>query len=859
MYIKDNLDPVALDKVKLGWDSGASVESLWFNIKATTREAFQLGIFYRPPTHNIVIETGICSEITRACSNNKKTLVIGDFNYAGIDWNISCGQSDTENSFIECLNDCYLSQIVTEPTRGKNILDLVLVNDEQFVTDVNIGEGLANSDHSIIRLLLGVSASKINNDRLVPNFARGDFTLFRNLLDINWEERFSDKNAYEMWDVLKTTLEDVQSKCVPYKKIRDSSSKKPLWWNGEIRKLLAAKNRLFKKFKKSSEFDDLELYKIARNMATREIRKSKRLGEIKLAKSSNKDPKRFFSYYKFNNKKQEKVGPLDHNGTLVGNDKDIVNVLNNYFSSVFTEENLNNFTFHIESQEIDRPPTLDISTIKKNILKLKDRKASGPDELSVRILKEGGDSIAMALYFIFTRSLEFGEIPTDWRLANITPIFKKGDKKLVQNYRPISLTSLVVKVFEKIIKDQIEVYLEANSIIKNSQHGFRSGRSCLTNLLSFLDYITDQVDRGEDIDLVYLDFSKAFDKVPHKRLVYKLREYRLNSFIVNWVENWLTDRKQRVVLNGNRSGWMDVKSGVPQGSVLGPLLFIIYINDIDSGLSSRVSKFADDTKLAAKAGKWEDASMLQRDIDKLISWADKWQMEFNVSKCKVLHIGKNNSNFSYTMGDKWLDASDSERDLGVVVNNDLKVHKQCLEARNRANKMLGIINRNVSYKSKEVICKLYNSYVRPHLEYCIQAWKPHHRGDLNMLEKVQRRATKMIPSLKNLSYEDRLRELGMFSFERRCNRGDLIEVYKMFTGIDTLDVLNFFELDTSDRTRGHNFKIRKQQSRLDIRKHFFTNRVVDAWNDLPHEVVNSATLDTFKNRLDKHMSACEMM
>lgn len=495
-----------------------------------------------------------------------------------------------------------------------------------------------------------------------------------------------------------------------------------------------------------------------------------------------------------------------------------------------------------------------VDDIRACIHKIRINKAPGPDEIYAKILREGETYIAVALKIIFDRSINFTEIPEDWKLANVVPIFKKGSKKDVKNYRPISLTSLVCKILETLIKGKIQVFVDQFGLVNDSQHGFRKGRSCLTNLLEFLNYLTDQVDKGNDVDVIYLDFSKAFDKVPHKRLIHKLALHGISGSILNWVREWLSDRKQRVVLNGKKSGWDSVKSGVPQGSVLGPLLFILYINDLDNNIACKLSKFADDTKLASSVKDIEGCCGLQRDLDKLLAWSDKWQMQFNYSKCKVMHIGRNNRNFEYEMGGNWLDIINQERDLGVIMSNDLKSSKQCLEARNKANKMLGMINRNVCYKSKEVITKLYNSHVRPHIEYCIQAWAPHYRQDISLLESIQRRATKLIPSLKRLSYEDRLKDLNMFSVERRMLRGDLIQVYKLFSGLDNLDPNIFFSLNTDNATRGHNFKIKKESCKLDIRKHFFSNRVVSSWNDLPQHVVNSSSLDIFKRLLDAFTS-----
>ena len=258
--------------------------------------------------------------------------------------------------------------------------------------------------------------------------------------------------------------------------------------------------------------------------------------------------------------------------------------------------------------------------------------------------------------------------------------------------------------------------MNENRLIRDTQHGFRSGRSCLTNLLDILEYITKELDDGNSIDVIYLDFSKAFDKVPHRRLVYKLRLHGIGGRLVDWISEWLSDRKQRVVLNGAMSEWKEVVSGVPQGSVLGPLLFLVYINDLDIGISSKVSKFADDTKIAC-AVQGEKDNYRIRDLDRLIAWADRWQMEFNSDKCQVMHLGKDNTNFNYEMEGCWLEAVEEGKDLGVVIDRTMKFSKQCLEARNRANRILGFINRNVSYKSKEVVCSLYNSYVRTHLEY----------------------------------------------------------------------------------------------------------------------------------------------
>ena len=240
------------------------------------------------------------------------------------------------------------------------------------------------------------------------------------------------------------------------------------------------------------------------------------------------------------------------------------------------------------------------------------------------------------------------------------------------------------------------------------------------------------------VDAIYLDFQKAFDKVPHRRLVTKLQGYGVGPFVTSWISNWLSNRSQRVVLNGSSSTWKNVKSGVPQGSVLGPLLCVIYINDIDDCIVNKLSKFADDTKLLGVVSNAEQIDSLRKDLCNLYSWSQDWLMLFNVEKCHVIHFGSSNMKASYVLNGETLSVATEERDLGIIVSSDLKVAKQCAKSISTANRVLGMISRTITNKSKQIILNLYKSLVRPHLEYCIQAWRPHLQKDIDLLERVQR-------------------------------------------------------------------------------------------------------------------------
>ncbi len=404
--------------------------------------------------------------------------------------------------------------------------------------------------------------------------------------------------------------------------------------------------------------------------------------------------------------------------------------------------------------------------------------------------------------------------------------------------------------------------MQNNNLFSHFQYGFIPKRSTTLQLLKVLDYWTKALDEGYTIDTVYMDFQKAFDKVPHKRLLYKIAKYGINHQILKWIESYLDNRTQYVTVKGNSSTLHKVTSGIPQGTVLGPLLFVIYINDLPNNILTNIYMFADDTKLFNVITSPLDKQTLQDDLYTIMSWSTKWLLPFNLDKCKYMHIANISSNESYNY---YLETNDGtrvpltpvteENDLGICFDNTLEFDKHINSKINKANSISGLIRRTFQYLDKPTFLLLYKALVRSQLEYASSVWNPYLKKHIVALENVQRRATRLIPGMKHLEYPERLQTLQLPTLAYRRTRGDMIETYKILHNLYDHNCSNMLKLHSSfyvRETRGHKLKLYHEHSRLKKRKHSFPNRVVSLWNSLPEKVALAPTLNQFKNEYDSH-------
>ena len=828
-----------------------------------------LASIYRPPNADVCYNDCVRSTLQLLGSQQEQVMVCGDFNFPQINWHqnkVHGGDATEQGKFFEACQDAFLHQHVQSFTRVRgsdrpSLLDLILTKNPLEVEDLKYHAPYGASDHCVLNfdmLVEGTDPSQPPEMMPRKNYFKGNYEKASRMFEaVNWEDELKEKTVEEAWDLFKKYYNSTVDKCVP---LCPSSSggckRKKKWMTRSVMEDIRKKEESWKKYRKRKTPKHLQRYKKLRNKATRSVREAKYKFELELAREVKTNPKAFYAYAR--NKttiKEQVVAVKNEQGEISSSVHETCEIMNEQFQKVFVRSD--EPVPYLPNWNGEKLTTIAVSPedVTRTLRDLKPS-APGPDGVHPVVLKNCASSLSRPLTIIFTESLKTGSVPRDWKRANVTPIFKKGSRVDPLNYRPISLTSVPCKIMEKIVRKHLMCHLESSNYLTQAQHGFRSGMSCLTQLLEYLFELENAMDDGDSVDSIYLDCSKAFDTVPHAHLLAKLRAAGVEGQVAGWISAFLMGREQRVGIRGIFSRWRSVWSGVPQGSVMGPTLFLVYVNDLLDGLKSDGKLFADDAKIFRRIKSCADKQILQEDLDRLQEWSDKWLLKFNSTKCKVMNFGSRSAKYTYSMGGAQLANSEQERDLGVLVVSSLKPSTQVCRAAASANSMLGRIRSAFTCLDEKTLPPLYKALVRPRMEFAIQAWSPYLKKDIKTLEKVQRRATKLVPALTHLPYEARLETLGLTTLLERRARGDMIETYKIIEGHDKVRTRGtFLELDENqNRTRGHNKKLTKPRHRTMKRTKFFPARVVDLWNSLPEHVVNSRSVNEFKRRYDRHIS-----
>ena len=826
-----------------------------------------IGIYvvYRSPNSAIANDEKLCTLINNL---RGKFLLVGDFNYPGIRW-MTGGSDAKSRAFHETLVEKGLTQHVDVPTHiSGNILDLLISSDDDMVQCVQVEGRLGKSDHEMILATIGIPPCKGKKTEYSRDFRKARFIEMRGCArGVDWVGQFYGKSLEENWTFLKDFLSEMVEVYVPLK--RNRSGRAPAWIDSEVKQAVREKKKAWDRWKKTRKEEEKTNYKKWEIKVKKLVKNRKNTLERQIARDCKSNPKRFYSFINSARRSRSSVGPLISDGVLVVDSREQADVFNKHYSSVFTTSNraAPDIPFH-GSQKIE-----DIAITEGSIIdaidQLKEFSAPGPDGICNKLLIELKDILALPLSLIFRKSLDESRIPDDWRLSNVTPVYKKGTKADAVNYRPVSLTSNICKLMERVVNVPFSAFLNKH-VLNNTQHGFRRGRSCQTNLIEFMDKVTEWLDEGDSVDVLYLDFSKAFDKVNHRILVAKLKAAGVEGKLLAWLEDWLSGRKQCVVVNGQKSGWTMVLSGVPQGTVLGGPLFTVYVKDIDGIIFFVfIRKFADDTKAACRIKDAVDAERFQGDINRMVEWGDASDMQFNQSKCKIMHLGKNNPRYTYTMKGIPIAVIESEKDLGVWIDSSLKPSLQCEQAAKNAHRVLSLIGKSFHYRTKNTLIPLYRSLARPKLEFAVAAWCPWLEKDIECLERVQHRLIRMLSNVKGDSYEEKLANAGLTTLKARRERGDAIEVFKTLNGFNRVNKNEWFQIAPAETQRPNTRSntdvddggkqerksdvILRERARIEIRNNSFRLRTARMWNDVPDHVKSAKSVNSFKNSYDTWM------
>ena len=859
-------------------------EILWVKIEITGSRPLFVGAYYRRVEDDLESLREFQDSVSRVWEHSDNVWVLGDFNLPMLSWPESspemkpdCSHKQVYDFFLSTIADYNFTQVVTEPTRKDNILDLFLTTNPTLINRVNCSPGLGDHDVVSAEALLKPTLHK-QKPRKVFIFSKADWPTLKAKMKLYQQSFLSNhygQTVEQLWTDFTTTLDKLVQECIPAKLIRGKSSLP--WITQEIKRLIRKRDSLYRKFKRSGDSDIKTKFQTLRRQIKKKIKDSYQAYLENLLglndEDSKCDSKKLFSFLKNSCCDQQGTPPLKHDNILYSDTKTKANLFNQQFNSVFTPKEPLSLSrlASMRVQDLKKAgglpsdttpdslqdsatnmPEINISEngLMKLLQNLKPGKAAGPDKLKPLLLRELLEEIAPIIQIIFDRSLKTGKLPADWMKANVMPVFKKGDKSLAANYRPISLTCILCKVLEHILASNIVKHLDGQGILYDLQHGFREKRSCETQLIMLIEDLARNASVGKQTDIILLDFSKAIDKVNHSKLLWKLHQYGIRGHVLNWVRAFLGSRSQRVVIEGEESESIPVTSGVPQGSVLGPILFLIYINDLPDEVCSQVRLFADDTALYLTMESEDSGSTLQSDLDILSMWETRWDMEFNPSKCQVVHVAgsKRPVKRDYILHGQVLESVTCAKYLGVDISCSLTWNSHIDRITGSANRTLGFLRRNIKTRMSKVRETAYNTLVRPQLEYASAVWDPHNKNRISQIEQVQRRAARWTVSNfdRKASVTKIVQDLGWRTLDQRRADARLCLFFKILHGLVAVPLPDYIQHSTRISRYCHSMTFRQVSTSTDYYKYSFFPLAIVQWNALPQSVACMQSLEVFK-------------
>lgn len=843
------------------------LEAVWVEIHVKSKHIL-IGGFYRPPNSKTDYFNLVAESIDRAYNTNIDDIIVtGDFNYDML--------TNDKNIMADLINQYSLKLVIDEATHftenSSSLIDLILVRNNANILISGVADPFIPDQiryHCpVILLLKYLRSTPKTYKRKIWNYGRADFNRYRELLsEIDFEGYLETNNDIEeSLNFISESISDASEKTIPHKLVTIRPNVHP-WITCNIRKLIRKRKRVYRRYKRTSSIFYLEKYKKLRNMIVSKIRIAKKqyFDNLEHVLSTEDLNSRLFwktSKQILNLRKYSKIPTLELNGEVADDDLEKANMLNNYFSSQTLVNDTNkqlpipNLPIYNNLDSID----ITVQEVSDILVNLNVNKAHGPDHLSPYLLKEGALLLARPLSILFNRSLQQGHFPSTWKDASITPIYKKDAKSSPSNYRPISLLDPLGKVMERCIHKHIYNYISENRLLTPFQSGFIPNDSTTYQLLHTYHTFCEAVDSGKEVRAVFCDVSKAFDRVWHRGLLYKLSCFGFSDLILNWFSSYLSGRRQRVILSGSVSEWMLVNAGVPQGSILGPLLFLIFINDIVCDINSSIRLFADDTSLYIIVENPQNAAIvLNSDLDTISKWASNWLVDFNPSKTCSLLISRKSvpiAHPSLIMNNFVLTESSHHKHLGVIFSSTCNWNEHIEKITESAWIRLNLL-RALKFKiSRLALEKIYITFIRPLLEYSDVVWDNCTAECKLLLDSVHHEAARIVTGATKLcSIEKLLGDLGWETLQERRTKHKLVVLYKIINGLAPEYLANLvpplvrennpYNLRNSD-------DIQPTHARTNLFFNSFFPSTVRAWNNLADDVKNASTVAAFKYRLNR--------
>lgn len=835
------------------------LECVWASLKCGGR-VILIGVFYRPPEANTDFSSEFTRVLTLLCSRfpNSLLIIFGDFNFPSICWStlsVRDGHSESHN-FVHSSLDFSLVQLITHPTRrsatSANILDLVFTNNPDIFSEITHLDGL--SDHDVLTGSVRIFPNKRKTtNKQIRCYNRGDYDSINNeflSFSNKFLEGYLSRSVEDNWLMFRNVLTNLINRFIPLITIKTVNTAP--WYNQQLRRLNNRKKRLYRHANKT---DPLSVSWLRYKTCDKEYQSlltttRRHFFKHDLSSMLLNNPRKFWRV----------INPVEHPDiVLTASNNDVIpmsqcaQVFNDAFISVFTCEDISSCPKVNLIPDISMPEIIITEAGIYSLLnKLKISTASDHVGFNNKILKNISASICPILSALFSQMLSLGCIPHDWRIAKVIPIFKSGERSSPLNYRPISLTSTICKLLEHIIHTQVINYLEDHNIIHKYQHGFRRGYSCDTQLAGFIHDIHSALDGGSQVDAVFLDFSKAFDRVPHHRLLTKLSRLKIHPNILAWVKDFLSSRKQFTSANNCNSSFKPVTSGVPQGSVLGPLLFLVYINDLPSCVSSRIRIFADDCVIYRIISSVNDQKALQTDLNAINAWCSSWLMTLNCSKTKFMSFTNHVPRIptSYVLNNNTVDLVSTYKYLGIHLQPDLSWHYHIKLTLAAANRSFGFLKRNLKQAPPNIRKLAFSTLIRPKLEYASAIWDPEHAYIINDIESLQNRAARFI-------FSDYSRHSSVTALKRRAELPELLHRRKL-SRLSLFHKLyhhaslhgDFFEPPAVIfPRRDHPYKVKRITCKSSAFSRSFIPRTTIDWNNLPSHIASEKDTTKFQEQI----------